>query len=163
MKQNVINSSMLFAIVTMLLGSLARSTEAQESRAYLHSFNLPAHGVAIEGYSPVSYFTAGKATLGSKEFAVNHNGVTYYLVSDQEKSEFNKNPERYVPAYGGWCAFGMAVEDKFPVDPANFKIVDGRLNLFLKNKDIDARVLWEKGTEKDLIKKAAKHWKKIRG
>ena len=57
----------------------------------------------------------------------------------------------------------MSVEDKFPIDPRNFKIVHGKLNLFLKNKDIDARELWNKGDEKELIQKSTAHWKKAGG
>ena len=52
------------------------------------------------------------------------------MVSADAKKAFDRNPEKYIPAYGGWCAFGMSVSDKFPVDPTNFKIVDGRLMLF---------------------------------
>ncbi len=54
----------------------------------------------------------------------------------------------------------MNIEDKFPIDPHNFKIVNGKLNLFLKNKNIDALTLWNKGNEKDLKARAAAHWYK---
>jgi len=132
------------------------------SRAYLHSFNLPGHGVALEGYSPVSYFS-GSAQRGDPLFAVEHDGVTYHLTSSAQVETFRKDPERYVPAFGGWCAFGMAVSDKFPVDPTCFQIVDGRLFLFLRNSGIDARELWNKGDEKELLKKSRAHWKKVQG
>ena len=55
----------------------------------------------------------------------------------------------------------MAVSDKFPVDPTNFKIVDGRLMVFLKNKNVDALELWNDGNEHALIKKAEAHWEKV--
>ena len=87
--------------------------------------------------------------------------MTYYLVSADAKRAFDTDPERYIPAYGGWCAFGMAVQDKFPIDPTNFKIVDGRLLVFLRNKNVDARELWNKGNESELIAKAGAHWKKV--
>ena len=56
----------------------------------------------------------------------------------------------------------MAIEDKLPVDPTSFKIVDNRLMLFLKNKNVDALKLWNDGNERDLVKKADAHWKKVR-
>jgi len=149
------------ALVAALAIGTASVAFAAASRAYLHSYNLPGHGVAIEGYSPVSYFTVGKAVRGKRDFSVEHNGVTYFLTSEREQQQFRVDPEKYVPAYGGWCAFGMAVEDKFPIDPHSFKIVDGKLNLFLKNKSIDALELWNKGDEPDLIGKAAAHWRKV--
>lgn len=132
-----------------------------ESRAYLHGYNLPSSGVALEGYCPVAYFAVNKPVRGKAEFASDHNGVTYYLVSADAKRAFDKNPEKYLPAYGGWCATGMALQDKFPVDPTNFKIVDGRLLLFLTNKNVDAKKLWNQGDEKEQLAKADAHWKTI--
>ena len=55
----------------------------------------------------------------------------------------------------------MSIQDKFPVDPTNFKIVDGRLMVFLRNKGIDALDLWNKGNESQLRAKADAHWQKV--
>ena len=49
------------------------------------------------------------------------------------------------PLFQSFRAFGMAVSDKFPVDPTQFKILDGRLLLFLNNRNVNARKLWNKG------------------
>ncbi len=136
--------------------------EAPASRAYLHSFNLPGHGVAIEGYSPVSYFE-GRAERGNPLFAVEHDGVTYHLASARQVATFRENPAKFVPAFGGWCAFGMAVQDKFPVDPSCFAIVGGEIFLFLRNGGVDALELWKKGDEPALLAKARAHWKKVQG
>lgn len=132
------------------------------SRAYVHSYNVPGHGVALQGFSPVSYFE-GRAEQGSALFAVEHEGVTYHLAHARQVATFRENPGKYVPAYGGWCAFGMSVDDKFPVDPTAFAIVDGRLLLFLRNDGIDARELWMSGKERELLSKAGAHWTKVQG
>ncbi len=134
-----------------------------ESRAYLHSYNLPSAGIALEGYCPVAYFAVNKAVRGKPEYASTHDEVTYYFVSAEAKEAFDRNPDQYLPAYGGWCAFGMSIQDKFPVDPTNFKIVNGRLMVFLKNRNVDARDLWNKGDERDLAAKAGAYWKKVSG
>ncbi len=141
---------------------LGPATPPATSRAYLNSHNLPAHGVAIEGFSPVSYFH-GRVERGSALFAVEHDGVTYHLTDAKQVAEWQRNPGRYAPAFGGWCAFGMSVQDKFPIDPTNYKIVDGRLFLFLRNQGIDALELWQKGDERELLAKAEAHWRKVRG
>ena len=133
------------------------------SRAYLHGYNVPASGIAIDGYSPVSYFTESKAELGSDEFAVEHHGITYLLTSEEQVEAFKADPEKYLPAYGGWCATGMAVQDKFPVDPTLFKIVDDRLMLFLRNTNVDALEIWNQGDEAEYVEKADAHWKKVAG
>ena len=152
----VLGSASLFASVG------TSGDDVSTSRAYLHSYNLPSSGVALEGYCPVAYFAADRAIRGKPEFAVTHNDVTYHLVNAEAKQAFEAEPEKYLPAYGGWCAFGMAVSDKFPVDPTNFKIVDGKLLVFLKNRNVDALTLWNDGDEPDMLQKADAHWGKVR-
>ena len=142
-------------------GASMRDSTGVESRAYLHSYNLPSSGLALEGYCPVAYFAVNKPVRGKPQFASTYDDVTYHFVSAEAKSAFNKDPEKYLPAYGGWCAFGMAIQDKFPIDPTSFKIVNGRLMLFLKNRDIDARELWNQGDEAQFIAQADAHWKKV--
>ncbi len=144
-------------------GSRAVIKSTGESRAYLHSFNLPSHGVAIEGYCPVAYFAVNKPVRGKPEHASTYNRVAYHFVSADAKNAFDENPGKYIPAYGGWCAFGMAVQDKFPVDPEKFRIVNGKLLLFLNNRNVDALKLWNDGNEKELLRKAEAHWKKVQG
>lgn len=162
-------TSIVLGAVVVFVSAVSNANAAEkammkhqsQSRAYLHNYNLPSSGVALEGYCPVAYFAVNKPVRGKAEFASDYNGVTYYLVNADAKTAFEKNPEKYLPAYGGWCATGMALNDKFPVDPTNFKIVDGRLLLFLTNKNVDAQEIWNKGSEKDQLVKADAHWKSI--
>ncbi len=163
MKQRIVATSILTVLSAVFaVSALAdKPTDQSTSRAYLHNYNLPSTGVALEGYCPVAYFAVNKPVKGKPEFASTHNGVTYYFVSADAKSMFEKTPQKFLPAFGGWCAFGMAVNDKFPVDPTNFKIVDGRLMLFLKNQNVDALKLWNDGSKSELIAKADAHWKKV--
>ena len=154
------------AFLVFLVASSAsetRDTMVTESRAYLHSYSLPSSGLALEGYCPVAYFAVNKPVKGKPEFASTYNEVIYHFVSADAKKAFDTDPEKYIPAYGGWCAFGMAVEDKFPVDPQKFKVVDGKLLLFLNNQNVDALKLWNDGNEKELLRKADAHWKKVQG
>lgn len=116
---------------------------------YLNN-NLPSSGIALEGYLPVAFIAVNKPVMGKPEHASMHKGVTYHFVNADAKAAFDADPERYVPAYGGWCAFSMAIQDMFPVDPTKLKIVDGRLNLFLRNKGVDALDLWNHGDEREL-------------
>jgi len=116
--------------------------------------------VAIDGYCPVAYFLADKPLKGSTEFASDFNGQTYYFVSAEAKSVFEKDKARYIPAFGGSCAFGTSIEEDFLVDPTNFKIVNDRLFLFLKNDETDALSLWNDGNEAELIKSADENFSK---
>jgi YHS domain-containing protein len=132
------------------------------SRAFTNGFNVPSTGVALEGYCPVCYIEANKAAKGSPEFSYDHGGVTYWFVSDAVRKTFVANPNKYVPAYGGWCAVGVTLGQRFPVDPTNFKVVNGRIMLFLKNAKIDAVDLWNK-EEAENLKKADANWEKMKG
>ena len=155
-------ATLLIGLTVVAIPTPDGSSEAA-SRAYLHGYNLPSSGVALEGYCPVAYFAVDKAVRGVPEHASTHEGVSYWFVNAEAKDAFDASPEKFLPAYGGWCAFGMAVSDKFPVDPTRFKIEKGRLLLFLKNSGVDALELWNKGDRTELLRKADAHWKKVRG
>lgn len=141
--------------------STKTAIQQSTSRAYVNNHNVPSSGVALEGYCPVAYFAVDKAIKGKPEFASTYKDVTYYFVNADAKAAFDKEPAKYVPAYGGWCALGMAVGDKFPVDPTHFKIIDGKLNLFLRNANVDALEIWNKGNEKEHVRNAIAHWNKV--
>ena len=158
------NTNATVAFVMLAASAVSASAQGQiqtKSRAYLNNNNIPSTGLALEGYCPVAYFAVNKPVKGKREHAVLYKDVFYFFVNADAKAEFEKNPDKYLPAYGGWCAFGMSIGDKFPVDPTNFKIVDGKLNLFLKNKNVDALKLWNEGKEGEYVKKATAYWNKI--
>jgi len=75
---------------------------------------------------------------------------------------FAADPEKYLPAYGGWCAFGVATGQRFPVDPTNFKVVNGKIMLFLKNKKVDGVKIWNQN-EAENMQKANANWQKLKG
>lgn len=168
MNRIVLTVALLLGLgITGALGAAAANSKQEagtmQSRAYLHSYNLDSRGLALEGYCPVSYFTDHAARPGNPEIRATFNDVDYYFVSAEAKRTFEQNPERYIPAYGGWCAYGMAIEDKFPIDPTNFKIVDDRLFVFLRNRNVDALAKWNQGDDKAQTVKAEAHWKKVGG
>ena len=142
-------------------GSKREAVKSPMSRAYLNNNNIPSSGVALEGYCPVAYFAVNKPVKGQARFASTYKGVTYHFVNDDARAAFERTPDKYVPAFGGWCALGMAMGDKFPVDPTSFKIVNGRLNLFLKNRNVDALALWNRGDEAEQTAKARAHWAQV--
>lgn len=132
------------------------------SKAFTNGYNIPSTGIALEGYCPVCYIAANKAAKGSPEFSHEHNGVTYWFVSEEVKQTFVANPEMYLPAYGGWCATGVALGQRFPVDPTNFKVVNGRIMLFLKNANIDGVEIWNRN-EAENLRNADANWTKLKG
>ncbi len=91
-------------------------------------------GVAILGYDPVAYFTEGAPTKGDPAYTAEYDGATWYFANAANRDRFLAEPKTYAPAYGGWCAYGMAQGGKVPIDPAAWKIVDGTLYLNVNRK-----------------------------
>ena len=111
----------------------------------------------LSGYDPVSYFSMGKPMKGSGYHVAEHQGITYAFASKENKATFEGNPEKYVPMYGGYCAYGVAVGKKFVADPEVWKIVDGKLYVNL-DKGIQGK--WNEDIPGH-IKNADKNWTKI--
>ncbi len=120
-------------------------------------FNLDKTGLAIEGYDPVCYFE-NKPTKGKTDLYVFNKGVKYLFTSTQHVEEFKKNPDKYEPAYGGWCAYAMgAYGEKVEIDPSTYKIVNGKLNLFYHTIINNTLTKWN-ADEQNLKPKADKSW-----
>jgi YHS domain-containing protein len=90
-----------------------------------------ASGIALGGYDPVAFFTDGRPVHGDPGITASYRGATYLLASKQHKAAFESDPEKYVPGFGGHCAFGVAVGHLFPVDINTWQIRDGKLYLNL--------------------------------
>ena len=54
-------------------------------------------GFAIKGYDPVAYFTEGAPRKGNPEYTTEHKGVKWLFASADNKTLFEKNPEKYTP------------------------------------------------------------------
>lgn len=112
---------------------------------------------AVWGYDVVSYHTNKRPVRGSGHFVVSHDGATYLFATLENKNTFAKDPEKYVPAYNGYCAFGVAKGKKFVADPEVWRIVDGKLYL---NLDTNIQDLWLADTD-GMIETADANWKDI--
>jgi YHS domain-containing protein len=115
-------------------------------------------GLAVHGHDVVAYFTDGAPTLGSAEFSAVYEDATYRFASEENLDAFEADPAKYVPAYGGFCAYGVAVGKKFDGDPRFWKVVDGRLYLNL-NGDIQAK--WTEDIPGNIVEANA-NWAEIR-
>ena len=97
------------------------------------------NGWAIKGYYPVAYFTTGKPTPGVAQFTTTHKGVTYRFASAENRARFIATPEKFVPQYGGYCAYAIALNRIADIDPDEWAIVNDKLYL---NNGFLAQTLW---------------------
>lgn len=145
-------------IVMLVLTSFL--AQAQDAAFRSKGYNI-SDGLGIQGYDPVAYFSQGKAVKGSKEHALYHQGVTYHFATAADKELFKKDPSKYEPQYGGWCAYAMGAKgEKVTVDPKTFKITDGKLFLFYNKYFNNTLEGWNKD-EGNLKTHADVNWKKI--
>jgi len=115
---------------------------------------VPGPGLAVHGYDVVSYHEDDGPQVGKAKYSHIHQGATYRFASRSNLRRFKANPAKYEPAYGGFCAYGVALGKKFDGDPNFWKIVDGRLYLNL-NKDIQKN--WSKDISGN-VDKANVNW-----
>ena len=109
---------------------------------------------AIRGYDPVAYHLEQKPVKGKKDITFDYNGAIWRFSSEANLELFRADPERYAPAYGGYCAFGMSRGYAVDTDPRAFTIVDGKLYL---NHNLAVRRTWSKDIPGN-IAKADANW-----
>ena len=139
------NIKKIVALVVMLISTITFASD---------SYSTP----ILRGYDAVSYHTIGRPVMGNGSYVSQYNGGTYLFINEENKDLFDKNPEKYAPAYGGWCAFGIGAGKKFHGDPLVWEIVDGKLYVNLNNK---IKGLWMKDVPGN-IKDADIKWEEIK-
>lgn len=112
------------------------------------------NGIAIKGYDPVAYFSSQSAQLGDASITASFDGATYQFVSATNRDAFVANPAKYVPQYGGFCAYAASKGSLAPVDPEAFSVVDDKLYL---NFSKTVRTVWSEDIPGN-IKKADANW-----
>jgi len=130
-----------------------------------HGLVYHENGVAINGYDPVAYFEQGEPREGIKEVNSSYGGFIYYFTNSKNKVLFDEEPEKYLPLYGGWCAYAIAdAATLMSPDPNLWKIQDGKLILFYDDwsSQFSKSLLEKWNSEPDLYKERAEiNWPKI--
>lgn len=151
---------MLRTLITAIffLGAVSLFAQPENARRK-RNFNT-VNAVALKEFDPVSYFQ-GKPAKATSQYEYNHKGIFYYFISDANREEFKKNPEKYEPMYGGWCAFTLATTgERVKIQPTSYKIVDNKLYLFYNFSNDNRMVKWMEGDYKKLKAAADKNWER---
>ena len=149
------NNGRLSALGALLLVCAASIALAQEEPAMMKKsqsgvsldagvdWNMCRHdGVAIGGYDPVSYRQPDGPVVGRSDYTAEHDGASYQFASEANLETFLEDPERYAPAYSGFCAVTLALGRVTCPDYTNFQIEDDRLLLFEVTGFTNGRTLW---------------------
>jgi YHS domain-containing protein len=150
-------------ILLVLIGSAVLSSKifAQEEPS-IHGTNkadqvFQERGLAIRGYDPVAYFNDKKPMKGKKEFEYSYMGAKWRFASAENEQQFSKDPAKYAPQYGGYCAYGMSHGYAASIDPKAWSLVEGKLYL---NYNLDVRKEWDKDIPGHIVK-ANSNWPRI--
>lgn len=148
--RNLLLLSLVLMLTTATAGLAADTTNT--------SLGLTAAGgpLAIHGFDAISYFD-GMPRRGLAQHSSLWNGAVYRFASKDNLKRFEKNPSKYAPQFGGFCAYGVSVGKKFDGDPEVYKIVNGKLYF---NLNPQIKQTWEKDVPGNLLK-AEKQWTKI--
>ncbi len=139
------------SILALSLSACATKYETPVDRSHEPKFlvNRDSDGLALSGYDPVAYFTDGKPIEGTTEIRSKYQGAWYQFASLDHKNAFDAMPEKYAPAFGGWCGYAVSIDRLSPIDPHFFQILDGRLVLQHNEK---AWKLWNEDVKGNLAK-----------
>lgn len=113
--------------------------------------------LGLHGVDAVALSTIHDVAEGSAEHTVVVDGVAYYFASAETAAQFEADPQRYLPQFGGFCAYAVALGKKFDGDPRYADIVDGKLYLF-----VNAAILAEyRKDARSILRKADRIWPSI--
>lgn len=158
----IIIRTIINTLLTALIISFAGASASAESGIQ------PGGTASLGGFSPVSYFEQGKPERGKSRFQSTYQGNTYWFTSEKQKAMFDAKPEKFAPAFPNHCLYNLAMGRSEPIDPTNFKIVDGQLLLFHRSAENDGLRQWnqtvrsEAITERELIRRAKSNLLDIR-
>ncbi len=107
------------------------------------------------GHDVVSYFTDNKHQLGAEAYKSKVGDVTFRFASAANKALFDKEPTKYTPQYGGYCANGLVYSIPWGGNAQDFKVIDGKLYIFGGQGSQDAFML----DLKKNIELADRYWK----
>lgn len=117
-------------IFSLLLAGFSQAIYCQGLIAGQAGLNLNDEGFVLHGYDPVAYFDEGPKP-GNDSFTASHAGMNFRFSSAENRARFMDSLETYIPAYGGYCAFGVRMGSKFDIDPEAYEILDGQLYVLL--------------------------------
>ena len=143
-----------------LVEELSADPENDKWRTYqrpkVEMFSRDSERVAIQGYDVLSYLEK-RAEKGRKEFSLEHGGVHWYFSNADHREQFRRDPERFLPQYGGFCAYSVSRGYPATADPRAFALEGGKLYLFF---DKAVQTVWEQ-ERSSRISAADRNWPRL--
>ena len=145
-------------IAAGLAAGFSAPTLAADEYNVTSGYTLDGAGLGVHGVDTVALSTLNAVTEGSASHTIVHDGVAYYFASQITAERFKSDPDRYLPQYGGYCAYAVALGKKLDGDPRYADIVDGKLYLFV-NAAVFEKYL---SNRENTLRKAEARWSSIK-
>jgi YHS domain-containing protein len=141
----------IHCVVALILVGCGRTDE---------KFIYERDNVAMGGYDLVAYVMDNDALPGNEAFSTEYQGVTFYFTRSSYKDEFLRSPEKYLPAFGGFCGYEMAKNgERVGSEPTVWIVQDGRLIFFSDNDELEGKHKAEwVVNRKEFMKRATENW-----
>ncbi len=121
----------LFLRALAMSAAISTSAFAADEYNVGNGLTLNGNPLGMHGVDPVSMFQQSAPATGDAVFTSTYDGVDYYFSSAAAQANFDAAPEKYLPQFGGFCAFGVFVGKKLDGDVRYADIVEGKLYLFV--------------------------------
>ena len=101
------------------------------------------------GYDVLTFF-AGTPAPGIDAYTYTWKNTEWRFTNQENMDSFIANPEKYAPAYGGYCAWAIGHKNAlFKGDPKYWSVRDGRLYL---NYNKGVKKKWLKNPDGFIVK-----------
>ncbi|WGH74596.1 YHS domain-containing (seleno)protein [Tenacibaculum tangerinum] len=144
--------------VTLFLITASAVLYAQKT-----DYNTDKKGFVAQGYDVVSYFTNSEPVEGKKKYQTTYDEATFVFSSEKNLALFKENPTKYIPQYGGYCAYAIAAKKtKMNIDAESYEIRDGKLYLFYSSWFSNKLDDWKNGNTENLQVQGDKNWEELK-
>jgi YHS domain-containing protein len=124
---------LLFAALAVLLSACA-PLAVQDSAQRVWPVNSISDGedayLMLRGEDAVSYFIDPSPAIGQAAIKSVYKGLTFRFATAEHKAMFEREPERYVPQFGGFCTNGIVYSIPLASPTNSWQIIDGKLYMF---------------------------------
>ena len=128
---------------------VAQTTEYNQEKGYV-----------ANGYDVVAYFD-GAAKKGKKNWSFKYEEAQFRFSSKDNLEKFKADPEKFIPQFGGWCAYAIAkTGEKVTINPTTYEVRDGKLYLFYNAFLTNTLKKWTAENPEALVKQAEENWAK---
>ena len=152
-------SRLLWIAILALALSACGAMRAQNPGTALSPVNAVAEGddarVMLKGADVVAYFTQNRYVQGQPQIKSVYQDVTFRFATAENKVLFDRDPKKYQPEYGGYCANGISYGIPWGGDADRFKMIGGKLYMFGGQGSLDGWNIDEKRN----LELAEKYWK----